>query len=403
MLKWQQIFGGELERPGPDGKHRRQTITDVLRPMGGKIREALAIENGRLMHKTNVYLTLGCVGLVGAFLVFTRPGAAVQSLTGFKPVQLSMPSVASLFLPSEGAARDSAALATATSQQLDLLYAAGLTGDYSADLGALTGNRYPQSLVFRVVNAQQQDKAAIVYGFGRKQVCQEGEVACEAILKALASGSNPNDLVISQQAIDDKVAVIREKGKASLSKETCDAWAKGGFYGQHKTLKFSPFVYASALSRAEAKATMSVISTAWQKGMVDNEALKAASVSSLRELFSHRTAGSCQPMPIAAYKLDGKTSQYLVSVLVAGDNTVGASLYMAYDLNALGVKDRGFKRLKARDLANPEGIDGVESVMSLEAQGTYAAIAKELKREGMAIDASKKPDLAAQSAAIQPK
>ena len=148
---------------------------------------------------------------------------------------------------------------------------------------------------------------------------------------------------------------------------------------------------------------MSVISTAWQKGMVDNEALKAASVSSLRELFSHRTAGSCQPMPIAAYKLDGKTTQYLVSVLVAGDNTVGASLYMAYDLDPLGVKDRGFKRLKARDLANPEGIDGVESVMSLEAQGTYAAIAKELKREGMAIDESKNPDLAAQSAAIQPK
>lgn len=403
MLKWQQIFGGELEKPGPDGKHRRQTIADVLKPLGGKIREALAIGNGRLMHKTSVYMTLSCVALVGAFLVFTRPGGAIQSLAGIKPIQLSMPSVASLFLPSEGAARESAALAMATSQQLDLLHAAGLTGDYSADLGVLTGNRFPQSLVARVVNARQQDKAAIVYGYARALVCQPGEVACEAVVKALDGGTNPNDLVISQQAIDDKLAVIREKGKASLSQETCDAWAKGGFYGQHKVLKFSPFVYASALSRAEAKATMTAIDAGWQKGVAAADAIKAVSVSSLRELFSHRTSDSCEPMPIAAYKLDGKTTQYLVSVLVAGDNKVGAALYIAYDLSALGIRDRGLKRLKARDLEAPGDIDGLQDVMSLQAQGTYSEIAEEMKREGVTIDASKKPDLAAQSAAIQPK
>lgn len=403
MLKWQQIFGGELERPGPDGKHRRQTIADVLKPLGGKIREALAIDNGRLMYRTSVYTTLTCVGLVGALLVFTRPGGAIQNLVGIKPIQISMPSVASLFLPSEGAAQESAALAMASSKQLDLLYAAGLTGDYAADLGVLTGNRHPQSLVARVINAQQQDKAAIVYGYARSKVCDEGEVACEAIVKALASGTNPNDLVVSQQAIDDKIAVIREKGKASLSQETCDAWAKGGFYGQHKVLKFSPFVYAKALSRAEAKASMTAITASWRKGLVEADDLKGVSVSSLRELFSHRTSGSCEPMPIAAYKLDGKTTQYLVSVLVAGDNKVGAALYIAYDLDSLGVKDRGLKRLKARDFAAPGEIDGVEDVMSLQAQGTYGEIAKEMKREGITIDASKNPDLAAQSAAIQPK
>lgn len=403
MLKWQQIFGGELERPGPDGKHRRQTIADVLKPLGGKIREALAINNRFLMHKTRVYTTLTCVGMVGAFLFFTRPGAAVQGLVGITPIQLSMPSVASLFLPSEEAAQESSSLAMATSQQLDLLYAAGLTGDYSADLGVLTGNRYPQSLVARVVNAQQQDKAAIVYGYARSKVCDEGEVACEAIVKALASGTNPNDLVVSQQAIDDKIAVIRDKGKASLSQETCDAWAKGGFYGQHKVLKFSPFVYAKALSRTEAKASMAAITAGWQKGLVEADDLKGVSVSSLRELFSHRTSQSCEPMPISAYRLDGNTTQYLVSILVSENNKVGAALYIAYDLEALGVKDRGIKRIKSRDLANPSDIDGVQEVMPLQAQGTFAEIAKDMKREGITIDASKKPDLAAQSAAIQPK
>lgn len=148
---------------------------------------------------------------------------------------------------------------------------------------------------------------------------------------------------------------------------------------------------------------MMAVRSAWNKSLFDEAQLKSGTVGTVRELFSHHTSGSCEPLPIAVYKLDGKSTKYLISILVADKHAVGAALYMAYDLNSLGVKDRGLKRLKYRDLTNPSEIDGVEEVMSLQAQGTYAEIAKQMKREGMAIDASKNPDLAAKSAAIQPK
>lgn len=404
MLKWSQIYAGQIEAPGPDGKHRRQTVTDVLNPVGRLIRETLAQEDKSAMYRKNVYMTLTCVTLIGAVLVCTRFGGVLQASVGIKePIQISMPSIATLFLPSESAGRESAELATQTSLQLDLLYAAGLTGDYSADLSALTGNRYPQQLVARVVNAQQQDKAAIVFGYAREQVCQPGETACESIVKALAEGANPNDLIVTQEVIDEKVALIREKGKASLSQETCDAWAQRGFYGQHQVLKYSPFVYATALSRDEMKVTMAAVKAAWASNKVDQDLLKIGSVNSLRELFSHHRKGSCEPLPVAFYKLDGKTTTYLISVLQSSNNGVGAALYMAYDLADLDVKDRGIKRLKARDLPNPDELDGVQEVISLQAQGTYREIAKQMGREGLSIDPSSSPDIAALSAAIQPK
>lgn len=402
MLKWQQIFAGELERPGPDGKHRRQSVTDVLSPLGRLIREGLASENEQVMYRKRVYVTLTCVGLVGAVLVFTPIGTALQAQVGIRsPLLLTMPSLASLFTPSESAAQASAELALKTSEQLDLLYGAGLTGDYSADLSVLAGNRYPQQLVARVVNAQQQDKAAIVYGFARKQVCEPGEAACEAIVKAIADGAKPGDLVVTQEAIAEKVSLIREKGKAALSTETCDAWAKGGFYGQHKVLKFSPYVYATALTSEELQTTTKGIRAAWTSNKVDQDLLKAGSVDSLRELLSHHRKGSCEPLPVAVYKLDGKTTTYLISILQAGNNKVGAALYMAYDLASLGVKDRGIKRLKTRDLQQLP--DEAQEVSPLQAQGTYAEIAKQMKQEGLLIDVSTKPDTAALSAVIQPK
>lgn len=403
MLKWQGIFAGELERPGPNGERRRQSITDVLSPMGRVIRTGMASINEGVMYRKNVYMTLTCVGLVSAFLVVTRPGAHLQAAVGIKPISFSMPSIATLFMPSASAGQESADLAAQTSLQLDLLYAAGLTGDYSSDLAVLTGNRYPQSLVARVVNARQEDKAAVVYGFARKQVCEPGESACEAVVKALNEGANPNDLIVTQDVIDEKVNVIRDKGKASLSPETCDAWAKGGFYGQHKVLKFSPFVYATALSQDEMKVTMTAIQAAWKDNKVDQDLLKSGTVESLRELLSHHRKGSCEPLPVAFYKLDGKTTTYLVSVLQASNNKVGAALYMAYDLADLDVSDRGIKRLKARDMNNANALDGADEVVSLQAQGTYAEIAKQMKREGISVDPATKPDLAALAAAIQPK
>lgn len=408
MLKWQQIFAGELERPGPDGKHRRQTITDVLSPMGRVIREALAHENKSVMYRKSVYMTLTCVGLVGAVLVCTRFGGVLQASVGIKePIQVSMPSIASLFLPSASAGRESAELATKTSLQLDLLYAAGLTGDYSSDLGALMGRRYSEELVGRVVTAMQMakdtDKAAEVFGYERVPACQPDEIECQEIVKAIEGGAKKEDLFFSTDAVVERVALIRKQGVKTVPQDICDRWAKNGFYGQQKVLMYNPFVYATALSRDEMKVAMAAAKAAWASNNVDHELLKAGSVDSLRELFSHHRKGSCEPLPVAFYKLDGNTTTYLISVLQSNSNVIGAALYMAYDLADLDVKDRGIKRLKARDLPNPDELDGVQEVISLQAQGTYREIAKQMRREGLSIDPSTNPDIAALSAAIQPK
>lgn len=399
----ESIYAGRLERPGPDGKYHRVSVADVVRPLGTLIREALGIEDSMVMFKKNVYMSLICVGLVGAFLVTTRAGGAVQQMLGMRPTQVPMPSFASLLQPSEDAPQKSLEVANQTSLQLNFLHAAGLTGDYTRDLSLLLGARYPASLVDRAIKGQRPDKASAVFGYGQVPTCKEGEADCEAVQQALANGAKPEDLVVSQQAIDGKVLEVRSMGKGSLSQPTCDAWAKGGFYGQHKTLKFSPFVYANAMSRDEAKAVMTAINQAWKSGLIDPEMMKRASVNSLRELFSHRREGSCVPLPVTVYELDGASTKYLVSILVSGANKVGAALYMAYDLDDLGVQERGLKRLKERDLSDPASIDGVAEVMSFSAQGTLQDISRQMKREGMSIDPSTKPDLAAQSAAIQPK
>jgi len=181
--------------------------------------------------------------------------------------------------------------------------------------------------------------------------------------------------------------------------------AAKGFYGYTPLFRYNPLVYVTALSRKDAAEALNALQDNWVKGSFDAGKSK---VGSLRELLTHRLPGSCDPLPIAVYELDGKTTSYLVSALISEGTQVGAALFILYDLDAAGVSDRGMLRIQTANLQNQANLTNQpgrpEEVGAPQVVQTYTEILKQMKRENLSIDIStvNSKDVALLSSLIQP-
>lgn len=411
MLNWQKIFAGGLTKPDENGGQHRQSYAQVLRPIQEMHRKLLASSDAKLRYKTKVYMTLVSVTVAGVVLGFTPVGWTAQALAASAlhlnsadVIKLRLPSIANLVGPSEDGFRERVNQGTEAAAQLAVLYGAGIAGEYRDDLVKLTG-KYSVNQVAEVALAIDQARSTSRPGIEPGSVCRAQDLACLKIEPRLLQGDDPKTLVANGEDVSRVLEVLAKGRTAAVSKDTCSRVAAKGFYGYTPLFRYNPLVYVTALSRKDAAAALNAVKDSWVKGSFDAGKSK---VGSLRELLTHRLPGSCDPLPIAVYELDGKTTSYLVSALISEGTQVGAALFMLYDLDAAGVTDRGMLRIQTANLQNQENLTNQpgrpEEVGAPQVVQTYAEILKQMKRENLSIDIStvNSNDVALLSSLIQP-
>lgn len=424
MLNWQKIFSGGLTKPDENGVQHRQSYKQVLRPIEEMYLKLLRSADAMLRHKTSVYMTLVSATVAGSFLVFTPFGWALQGAVlsslhlGNRNdvIQVRFPSIVSLLGTTASNSKsfnervDQGMRAAA---EVAAMYGAGIAGNYSGDLARLSG-KFPAEQIAQV--AMAIDRTAADPTAETASVCRTTEdssgtmdAGCLKIEGMLRQGTAASMLVAKPDEISRIVEVLSKGRTSSISKDTCAKLSASGFYGAKSILHYSPLVYVTASPRADISPKLNTIRKQWQADDLDMAKAGATKVSTLRELFSHRLAGSCDPLQITFFDLDGKTTRYLVSVLVAEGQSVGTALFMLYDLDAAGVKDRGMVRLQTANLVNRGNLANdsgrAEEIGAPQAAQTYSEIAKQMGREGLSVDieSPNSKDVGFLSALIQPK
>jgi hypothetical protein len=444
MLKWQDIFAGRLTKPDENGDQHRQSYAQVLRPVQEMYRSLLIAADERLRYKARVYMTLVSVGVACTMLAFTPIGWMAQAmgvsalrLNSSSIVKWRMPSIANLLQGSNDDFRERVNLGTEAAAQLSVMYGSGIAGGYSDDLGRLAKD-FTDELVTKVIEARSHLPAADPADICGTFDSQDHQKICLKIQALLIKGAKPNVVALQQAEIDRKKGLMAKMQTKALDEKTCSKIATSGFYGATDDYKYTPLVFVDAKPRAAASEEMNSVRMSWQglngvnpdsnalirfSGRTINhlkafwnggftepkESLGLIQVKSLRELLSHRAAGSCAPIPMAIYELNGKTTRYLVSTLISEGNTVSAALFALYDLSAAGVDDRGIVRIETAKLTSAgniaNGAGRPEDVGSTQLNQTFVEIGRELKEEELFVDvaAPTSKDTAFLSSLIQPK